>query len=339
MSSNSKTKNHLDEETIQKLVKQHFTQSTTLITPLTDGFYNASYLIKLESEKEVVLKVAPPPQVTILEYEKDIMATEVLFYQLTEAKTDVPIPHVIAFEPKSQVIDSGYYFMTKLEGKPLNRVAELTPERRRPVYEVLARNLAKLHSIEGECFGYTTMKAQCEGFGAHRAIMNSFRALMSDCEKVSETLPISHNEIWELLHQTKKAFDEVIKPCLVHFDLWDGNIFVLDQEPLVTTGYIDFERGFYGDPAADFCQVQGYMNLKENSWFIDIYNQYAKTPVVLDQSMEIRMTTYRLYLFVIMYVESFYRDVDGSFDGQKQWVSRELPLIMAHLKQLIDGFN
>lgn len=330
----SKTKTHLTTEEIDVLVLEAFGITCVAYEALTDGFYNASYLIRLEDGREVVLKVAPREEVVVMTYEQDIMATEVLFYQLTASETDVLIPEILYYEPAPKLIDSPYYFMTKLEGKALYHVKDLTPDKRRPIYEALAKDLAKMHGIKGQTFGYRTMEEACRGKSYFDAFMVSFDALIRDCMKVGQALPIEEAIILNLLSKTQPAFDQITRPCMVHFDLWDGNIFVLDKDPLELSGYIDFERGFYGDPAADFCQAAGYLNLEDNPWFLELYNQEARKPLVLDQAMKIRMMAYRFYLFLLMYVECFYRDVDGSFEGQKEWVTKELSVIKDDLTKL-----
>ena len=42
-----------------------------------EGWFNAAYLATLDDGRRCVLKVAPPPGVTVLTYEHDIMTTEV----------------------------------------------------------------------------------------------------------------------------------------------------------------------------------------------------------------------------------------------------------------------
>ena len=335
MSVISKTKYPLSDSKIQEMVRHHFRKETKEVIPLTDGFFNASFLIKMDDDQETVLKVAPPAEVSVLTYEKDIMATEVLFYERAAQETDVPIPHILAYEPMPKIIESPYYFMTKLEGTTLHKIEDLTQEKRKPIYEALARDLAKLHGIYGDTFGYITMKDACEGKSAHQALMVSLEAILADCAAIGETLPVSVEDLRHFFAKAEPAFSSIKTPCMVHYDLWDGNIFVMEEETLKLTGYIDFERGFYGDPSADFCQVMGYVDMKENPWFLEIYNKHAKVPVIMDKAMETRMMAYRLYLFVLMYVECFYRDIDGSYDGQKGWVTKELPELLEQLKVLV----
>ena len=50
-----------------------------------------------------------------------------------------------------------------------------------------------------------------------------------------------------LCAEAHPALDEVQSPRLVHWDLWDGNVFV-DPATAQITGISDFERSLWGDP-------------------------------------------------------------------------------------------
>src|SRR3954471_7119458 len=65
------------------------------ITEATEGWFNATYVLTLSDDRRCVLKVAPPPEVTVLTYEHDIMATEVAALALMAQRTTMPVPHVV----------------------------------------------------------------------------------------------------------------------------------------------------------------------------------------------------------------------------------------------------
>ena len=47
------------------------------VTELKEGWFNVAYNVKLADGREVVLKIAPPQDVEVMSYEKNIMYTEV----------------------------------------------------------------------------------------------------------------------------------------------------------------------------------------------------------------------------------------------------------------------
>lgn len=329
----SLTKSILEKTQLDTMTKHAFNQLIVEYRELNNGFFNMSYLVLLEDGREMVLKVAPPLGVDILTYEIDIMKAEVEFYQLTERHTDVMVPSVLFSDFTLEILPVPYYFMSKLEGQPLNLFKEINTDKRKKIYIKIAESIAKIHSIEGESFGYISMSDSCKGLSYYDSFMVSVGALLDDAERKTTGFPIPKDKILEGFLKTQEAFNNWTTPVLCHYDLWDGNIFV--DEAFNVTGLIDFERGFYGDPAADFAQAAGYISLEKDRYFIDTYNEFANTPIEMDRYFMTRVHAYRLYVFIIMHVECFYRDVDGSFDGQKQWVSKEIMTVFNKLMECV----
>jgi len=92
------------------------------------------------------------------------------------------------------------------------------------------------------------------------------------------------------------ALAEVESPALIHWDLWDPNIFV-DSTSKRITGLIDFERAMWADPL-----MEGNF-MKPSPALLDGYElaitQAPGTPA--------RRALYDLYLSLIMVIESTYR--------------------------------
>lgn len=68
--------------------------------------------------------------------------------------------------------------------------------------------------------------------------------MVLDSQKVNINLAISIDEMFALLEKDKAIFGEVNFPRLVHWDIWDGNIFVKNGK---ITGIIDWERCLWGN--------------------------------------------------------------------------------------------
>ncbi len=332
----SLTKARVSEADIRAMCLKGFGLDLKAYKELNDGFYNISYLVELTDGREMVLKVAPPGDVDILTYEKDIMAAEVTFYKLCHEDADIPVPSILFEDFDLDIFASPYYFMSKLEGIPATYVKDISPAMRREIYEQLAAYLGRIHRIKGQSFGYISMKDRCQDKSYYECFRLMMDVLFEDAKRVGQDLPFDLERMKGLLEKSKFAFDAVSEPCLVHYDLWDGNIFLKGHADMTIEGLIDFERGFYGDPAADISQAGGYIDLENSDYFWDIYNENADVKVTYDRPMKVRIMCYRLYVFMIMYVETFYRDIDGSFDGQKQWVLGEIPKIMDGLNEALE---
>lgn len=57
-------------------------------TELTDGYFNAAYRVELADGLVFVLKVAPPAEVSVLRYEREIMIIECYFWRYETGKQE-----------------------------------------------------------------------------------------------------------------------------------------------------------------------------------------------------------------------------------------------------------
>lgn len=75
----STSKRIVDIGTARRMVHAAFGPEAAIRSyrELRDGYFNAAYAIELHDGRKMVLKVAPPPDVTVLRYERGIMGTEV----------------------------------------------------------------------------------------------------------------------------------------------------------------------------------------------------------------------------------------------------------------------
>jgi aminoglycoside phosphotransferase (APT) family kinase protein len=137
-------------------------------------------------------------------------------------------------------------------------------------------------------------------------------------------------EVGERLHAAADvALDAVTTPVLVHVDLWDGNVFVDLQRPdPQVSGFIDHERAFWGDPAADLVSLALLGDVADDA---DLLAGYAEAggPVVLDEATRYRLHLYRAHLALVMVVETVPRGTAGpehaGWNGRvARWLAREL---------------
>lgn len=71
------TKNKVSEQCIEQMICKAFPQEKIKnMVELTEGFFNVAFKISLE-KRDVILKIAPPPDAIIMTHEKDIMLSEV----------------------------------------------------------------------------------------------------------------------------------------------------------------------------------------------------------------------------------------------------------------------
>ena len=91
----------------------------------------------------------------------------------------------------------------------------------------------------------------------------------------------------------------------MNFDLWDSNILYNNGRICL----IDPERGFWGDPVADFITVRPGQKvpLSAKKKEIEIYNETADEKIILSRETEIRYALAVCYLALIEEVEKYVR--------------------------------
>jgi aminoglycoside phosphotransferase (APT) family kinase protein len=233
---------------------------------LPDGTYNAAYSVTIAGHgAELVLKIAPDPRRRLLTYEVDLMRTEVDFYRRAAA-AGVPAPEVIFADFQRDLLETDYVFLSRVPGVPLNAVRERMPQPElADVRAELAAITARLHSVTGPGFGYPLRRSrtwQPTWPGAFGAMVDD---VVADARRLESELPATPERIGALIHRHADVLHEVPRPSLVHFDLWDSNVFVeagADGNWRVS-GLIDGERAFLGDPVAELVSLALYRDVAD----------------------------------------------------------------------------
>jgi aminoglycoside phosphotransferase (APT) family kinase protein len=251
--------------------------------------------------------VAPPPDAPGLTYEVDLLATEALFYE-TAAGLDVPLPRVVHL---GAVGEQQVLVLTVVDGEP---VKEAPPADPLALRRDLGGLVARLHTLRGERFGYPQL-------GLHDTWREAFGAMVAaayaDAHRFGVELPVPADAL------DGPDLDEVTEPVLVHFDLWDGNLFV-DPDASRVAGIIDAERAFWGDPLADFASLPVWGDTESDLPFLEGYGELEFTPAV-----RARIARYRAYLDVLMLVETVPRRLPDDDGGLRSFVGD-------HLRGLLD---
>ncbi|MNN37876.1 Phosphotransferase enzyme family protein [compost metagenome] len=201
--------------------------------------------------------------------------------------------------------------MEYLEGQPYNKVKDqLTDLERAQIEKELGRYSRLINDITGKTFGYYAIQDKhgtC-WWEVFRAMMSD---LLADARDAKLTLPAADEEIMALLDKHRAALEEVTIPRLVHWDLWDGNLFIEDGH---ITGIIDCERALWGDPLMEyyFRDLAG-----RPAAFMEGYGLSH-----LSESELERVKLYDLYLALIMHIECDYRKYTDYH--HIQWTSENL---------------
>jgi aminoglycoside phosphotransferase (APT) family kinase protein len=270
----------------------------------TGGTFNDVHLVNLADGTRLVVKLPPASGTPLLRYERQgILGTEALYYRLAGECGGVTVPAVVAVDAADAA--GGYLVMTECPGIPW---PELTPppagRERDELRAALGVQVARLHTITGTGFGYPSESVGPLRESWRAAFLDMVTAVLADAETFAVTLPRPIADIRRWFDDRAVVLDKVTTPVLVHFDLWDGNILV---EPSSAghriSALIDAERAFWGDPLAEFVSLALYGDIERDTAFLDGYRGAGGT-VTFDVAARRRLSLYRAYLYLIMWVET-----------------------------------
>jgi fructosamine-3-kinase len=233
-------------------------------------------------------------------------------HELVQEKLDVPVPRLCAYDLSRTIVDRHYMFTEMLSGTPLNKLPQpLEPEDRDTVERELGAYAAHIHALHGPGFGYFG-KTLCSTW--REAFLDMVFALLEDGASFAVELPLPYAQIRTAFDDLSEVLDEVEQPSLVHWDLWPGNVFVVERDGRYTIeGITDWERAFWGDPESELPMV---LRPRGAPWFQGYGKELAK-----GKDASIRHCMYRLYLWLVMVIEAKVR-----FEGADhvQWVYGQL---------------
>jgi aminoglycoside phosphotransferase (APT) family kinase protein len=249
------------------------------------------------------------------------METEVFALNKMHRIEGFPVPKVLYYDKSRNIIDNQFFFMEFVEGTSLDKISEeLSEKEYNSISSELGNITNKINSIESDYFGYISQENKRFSSWAE-AFLNMIKELLNDASEIGIFLPIKDDKLYNLISSQKYLLNKVKTSVLVHKDLWAGNIFV-DPKSAEITGIVDWERALFGDGLLDI--VCGF--LLDNKNFIQSY--LGRDSLTEDE--EIRCILYKIYLYLIMIIESDYR----KYQEQKitNWARSELDKTVNDLK-------
>ncbi len=269
------------------------------LAPMTGGTYNTVEELRLTDGSRYVLKVPPGGAVPGLRHERELLVSEAEFYR-SAARAGVTAPHLVAG-------GDGFLLMTACPGEPWD--GTLTDAEHTALRTELGRQVARLHRVTGPGFGYPSGALGPLAPDWRTAFTAMFDAVLDDARRYGAWLPRPADAVARTAASAYGVLDEVTVPCLVHFDLWRGNILVDRSAGRARVGgLIDGERMFWGDPLADFASLALLGDIRRDEAFLAGYRA-AGGRAVFDVPARRRLALYRAYLYLIMLTETVPRAV------------------------------
>lgn len=313
------TKNSISGDSIRKMAEHAFpSDKVKEVRELTEGYFNTAYLVVFE-EKEVILKIAPPKEIPVMSYEKDIMRAEVECMKFVKDKTNVPVPEVLFCDDTHTICPSDYFFMSKLDGMSFSSIKETFTEEEKNLIEFHTGEYnAGINSITGDGFGYYNLVQKDASWP--EVFLSFFAGIFKDAAAIGMDTGLDYTAIEELFTKHRGCFEEVAVPRLVHWDLWEGNIFVKDKG---ITGLIDFERCMWADVLLEV----GFRSHYQKPSFLAGYGKQEFT-----EAERVRILWYDLYLFFLALMETDYRKYPDK--GIYFWAKEQIEKTLQQLKEI-----
>ncbi|MCX5066302.1 aminoglycoside phosphotransferase family protein [Micromonospora lupini] len=303
----SRTQRSLDHDQVQGFVDASFGADRRVVDcgPIPGGGFATVWRVALDDGRDVVLKVPPPPDASLLRYERGLGGAEARYFRLVAARApQVPVPPLLHYGNDQQ--HGEWLFSGLLPGRSLKEWSDSEQHLDDgPARHDFGAAIAVLHTVSGDHYGYDGGRAS--GATWRAAFSAMLGDLLADAADWGVRLPTSPARIRELPDRYAWVLDQVRRPSLLHFDGWDGNV-LAEPGPggvLRLRGIVDGERYLFGDPLMDLVSPLIYRRVEddEDHPFLRGYRAAAAEPLVFDEATLRRLSLYRLHLYLLMTVE------------------------------------
>ncbi len=323
----SKTKNRKTRAQLAAMAARAFggmalAAGEDAVIELKEGWFNAAYQLRLADGREVVLKIAPPEGAEVMQYEQDIMATEVAVMRLARRHPAIPVPEIYFYDAAHDLCDADYFFMEKLAGENLEHArASLSPEVQTAVDRHIGEIVRAINTFPGAWFGYDG-NPKLRAATWKDAFSVIIESVLEDAVRKGAQFDFSYDAFRAVIRKHASALDEVTTPCLVHWDAWNPNFFVKDGK---ITGILDFERALWAEPLME-AQFRHFGGDRVS----DSLRGYGKT--AFTPAEEQRNQLYSLHLGLVMNTECYYRnyDTDDIFNFSRQYIGATMDWLEAN---------
>ena len=297
------TKNRQSNDTITEMAKKAFPDKTVAkIRELTEGMCNVTYHVVFDDGSESILKMAAADTTGNTSNEINLMRAEVEAMRLVSGKCSCKIAEVQYYDCSRTVCSGDYFFMEKLPGENYAFLKDKLPDHViRELNREAGRISRELTAVTNAQFGFLGDERRYDSlFEFVRTMLTN---LLSDARKKGIEIGYDEQQLTDELDREKEFFDEVRSATLVHWDMWEGNIFVSQGH---VSGIIDWERALWGEPFMD----DRFRKHNRNDDFLEGFgiNSFS------DSDLK-RIRWYDVILYLTMMIEVFYR----GFEDQSQY--------------------
>lgn len=239
-------------ETIEKMCKRAFGKVTEVVAAreLGNGEYNNVYQLELANRDAVILRVAPRSAEQGIWLEHSFMRREYIL-QPYFAPIAPLLPKILMIDFTHQLIERDYMFQTYMPGELWSNVMDtLTEDENDALWRQFAHVAKTIANIKGDVFGMPYPGLQFATWSGK--VLETLEQSLRDAVRYGlDSEPIQM--LRDIAATHVDLIDEITKPCLLHGDFWPFNILIqCREEGLVISAVLDADRGYWGDPLADW---------------------------------------------------------------------------------------
>lgn len=232
---------------------RHALGATTTIQHVKElavGMFNNTFLVEAEGYPKLILRVGPDKSVFVFDHESLLLQRENSIEPHFKAIEHL-VPQTIFADFSGGVIDRDYVLQSFLQGKLWDEVKDtLTEEESESLWCQLGEISTVIHKVQGKKFGFPYPKQSFNRWS--EAVINIASNMQADVRKLALD-DSGTDEFIALLQRGIHVLDEINQPKLIHGDLWPKNVlFVRQNKQPKIVGLLDAERGFWGDPMAEW---------------------------------------------------------------------------------------
>lgn len=315
------TKNRQTEDTIRRMALAAFPEKQMeSCTELTEGMCNTAYLVRFADGSRSVLKIAPAGRQGLMSNEVNLMDAEVNAMRIVRKSGAVKVADVQYYDKSGTLCDGNYFFMEVLDGQSYVSVKDqLTEEEQAAIGYEIGVAERRITSIPGEKYGLLGEET-CRYQSLFDFVLHLMSNVISDAERKNIAVGVPFEEILTELQADRMIFEEVTQPVLVHWDMWEGNIFVKEKQ---ISGIIDWERAMWGEALMDD-------RFRRHTRTAEFLKGYGMEYITAAQMR--RIWWYDVFLYLTMMTEGAFRGYED--DSQYRWVK---PLFAASWNDLKKG--
>lgn len=277
----------VSKQEINSIAQRFFLSDVKGYKLLKGGMFNTAYSVLLENGRKAVFRFSPVNKSLLLPFENNLNRAELYSCELLK-ENNIPANRPLVSDFSKELTEREYIVFDFIEGFVLSD-KKIKRKNKPRIYTEAGSIVKRIHGIKGEYYGRVSDSFNGKTFSSWSEFLlsdvNENGSLCAEKGVFSREL---FEEIAVTFKKGKYLFEKVEEPCLIHGDLWAGNIMVNESQTEIAA-VIDTDRCMFGDPDMDLAAP----------WMIneDFLKGYGKVPNEDDR--DLKLLYYRLFYAII----------------------------------------